>query len=164
MKKYKFFDHTADVMFEAYGKTLNELFENAALATQETQVDLKDVKGKIKRKINLKNKSIEMLLFDFLQELIFLKDSQYSLFSKFKINIKKNKDNFVLESEISGEKINPKTLPLSIKDIDYIKHKIINKVKAELFLRISKGYTNIDLNLIEQLTNKYLKETNILEN
>ncbi|MEK6826460.1 MAG: archease, partial [Nanoarchaeota archaeon] len=85
MKKYKFFDHTADVMFEAYGKTLNELFENAALATQETQVDLKDVKGKIKRKINLKNKSIEMLLFDFLQELIFLKDSQYSLFSKFKI-------------------------------------------------------------------------------
>ncbi|MEK6922189.1 MAG: archease, partial [Nanoarchaeota archaeon] len=55
MKKYNFFDHTADVMFEAYGKTLNELFENAALATQETQVDLKDVKGKIKRKINLKN-------------------------------------------------------------------------------------------------------------
>ncbi|MEK6935362.1 MAG: hypothetical protein AABW67_01100 [Nanoarchaeota archaeon] len=60
------------------------------------------------------------------------------------------------------EKINPKTLPLPIKDINYIKHKIINKVKSELLLRISKGYTNINLNLIEQLTNKYLKETNIL--
>ena len=60
------------------------------------------------------------------------------------------------------EKINPNTIPLPIKDIDYIKHKIINKVKSELLLRISKGYTNINLNLIEQLTNKYLKETNIL--
>ena len=44
MKKYKFFDHTADVLFEAYGNTLGELFENAALATQETQADLKGIK------------------------------------------------------------------------------------------------------------------------
>lgn len=141
MKKYKFFDHTADVMFEAYGKTLNELFENAALATQETQVDLKDVKGKIKRKINLKNKSIEMLLFDFLQELIFLKDSQYSLFSKFKINIKKNKDNFVLESEISGEKINPKKhkLKVDVKAVTFHKFyvkKIKHKWKSRIILDI----------------------------
>ena len=29
--KYKFIDHTADVMFEAYGKTLNKVFENVQI-------------------------------------------------------------------------------------------------------------------------------------
>ena len=44
---YKFIDHTADVMFEAYGSDLNELFENSGLALQELQVELKNVKSKI---------------------------------------------------------------------------------------------------------------------
>ena len=30
--KYRFLSHTADVKFKAYGKTLNESFENSALA------------------------------------------------------------------------------------------------------------------------------------
>jgi hypothetical protein len=61
------------------------------------------------------------------------------------------------------EKINPKNLPLPFREVNYIKNKIINKIKTELLLRISKGYTNIDLNLIEQSTDKYLKETNIIK-
>lgn len=71
--------------------------------------------------------------------------------------------NSLLIAKRYREKINPKEFPLSFKDADYIKNKIINKVKAELILRISKGYTNINLDLIEQLTNKYLKETDIIE-
>jgi hypothetical protein len=61
------------------------------------------------------------------------------------------------------EKINPKETSFPFKDISYIREKIMSKVKAELLLRISKGYTNIDLNLIEQLTDRYLKETNIIK-
>jgi len=33
--RFKFFKHTADVEFEAYGKTIEEAFENAAIALQE---------------------------------------------------------------------------------------------------------------------------------
>ena len=33
MKTYEFLPHTADVKFLAYGKTLEEAFQNAALAT-----------------------------------------------------------------------------------------------------------------------------------
>ncbi len=43
---YKFFDHTADVLFEAEGKTLDELFEASGLATEETQVELNGIKQK----------------------------------------------------------------------------------------------------------------------
>lgn len=61
------------------------------------------------------------------------------------------------------EKINPIKSPLPYKDISYIKSKRINKVRAELLLRISKGYENIDLGLVENLVNEFLKETKIIE-
>lgn len=113
MKKFRFLDHTADVLFEAYGKTLDKLFINAALALQETQVNIKTVKPKQTKKVYLKSDSIEMLLFDFLQELIFLKDSKELLFSKFTVNVKKNK-NYSLKADCYGEKIDPKKHKLGV--------------------------------------------------
>lgn len=131
--KYKFLDHTADVMFEAYGRGLNELFENAALAVFEVQCDLKKVGNKIKKKIKLKNENAENLLFDFLEELVYLKDAKYILFGKFKVEIKKVRDNYVLDAVAYGEKINPE------------KHELKTDVKAvtlhEFFLKkTSKGW------------------------
>src|SRR3990167_5746374 len=44
--KYKFLPHTADIIFEAYGKTLESLFENSALALEEIMVDIKTLETK----------------------------------------------------------------------------------------------------------------------
>ena len=131
--KYKFLEHTADVMFEAYGKNLNALFANAALAVFEVQCDLKKVGNKIKKKIKLKNENAENLLFDFLEELIYLKDAKYILFGKFRVEIKKIRDNYILDALAYGEKINPE------------KHELKTDVKAvtlhEFFLKkTSKGW------------------------
>ncbi len=43
MQKYEFLEHTADVTFKAYGRDLNELFENAAEALESTMVLLDEV-------------------------------------------------------------------------------------------------------------------------
>lgn len=59
------------------------------------------------------------------------------------------------------EKINPVNSQLPKKDVLVIRKKIINKVRAEINLRISRGYENIDLNLIEKLTDKTLKNARI---
>ena len=59
------------------------------------------------------------------------------------------------------EKINPARRPLPDKDAEYIKEKIIARVKAELMTRISKGYKNIDLSLIDELVDKALKDSKI---
>jgi len=131
--KYKFLEHTADVMFEAYGKNLNALFANAALAVFEVQCDLKKVGNKIKKKIKLKNENAENLLFDFLEELIYLKDAKYILFGKFRVEIKKIRDNYILDAVAYGEKINPE------------KHELKTDVKAvtlhEFFLKkTNKGW------------------------
>jgi hypothetical protein len=55
-------------------------------------------------------------------------------------------------------KINPVNFPLPAKDFLYIEDKIKRKVNAELKLRISKGYQNIDLNLVDLEVEKYLKQ------
>ena len=135
MKKYKFIDHTADVMFEAYGENLNKVFENAALATFEVQCNLKKVERKVKKKIKLKNEDMEKLLFDFLEELIYLKDAKYLLFNKFKVKIDKEKG--ILTAEIEGEKIDPKKheLKTDVKAITLHKFEL-KKIKEGYKVRV----------------------------
>ncbi len=114
---YKFLENIslADVAFEAKGKTLEEMFVSAAEATTETMVkDLKTVKPKVKKKIMLKAESVEKLLYAFLEELIFLKDSELLIFSKFKIKVSETS----LSGEIFGEKLDMK------------KHEMLVDVKA----------------------------------
>jgi len=120
--KYQILDHTADVMFEVYGKSLNELFKNAAIATFDVMVKRSSITPKIKKEINLTNKDPEKLLFEFIEELIYLKDAEYLVFKNFKIKLK---DNF-LKAIVEGEKINPKKhkLLLDVKAITLHKYKL----------------------------------------
>ncbi|MBI3623701.1 hypothetical protein HY212_06515 [Candidatus Pacearchaeota archaeon] len=87
--------------------------------------------------------------------------------------IKKDKDylsdkyrkEFITSFEVAKryrDKINPIKVPLPEKDASYIKEKIIKKIKAELRVRILKGYENIDLNEVENKVEKGLTELGIL--
>jgi len=53
-EKFKFLPHTADIKFQAYGKTLEEVFENSALALKEILVEDEKVKKNIKKNISVK--------------------------------------------------------------------------------------------------------------
>ena len=59
------------------------------------------------------------------------------------------------------EKINPKDIHLPLKDIDYIKDRIIKKAKSELLTRISKGYNNIDLEIVEEFVDIVLEDMKV---
>ena len=56
------------------------------------------------------------------------------------------------------EKINPVNQSLHEKDVEYIRIRIIKRVRVELNLRISKGYENIDLFLVEIFVDRALKK------
>jgi SHS2 domain-containing protein len=107
VKKFKFLENiaTADVAFEAYGKDLNELFGNAALALFEAMVETKTVASCQLSVVSCQNDTIEGLLFDFLNELIFLKDSKNVVFSDFKVKIS---GKYKLKARVSGEEIDKK--------------------------------------------------------
>ena len=61
-----------------------------------------------------------------------------------------------------GAKINPINKALPAHDIAELRTKIITKVKAELNLRIAKGYTNIDISLVEEFVDDSLKGLGVL--
>jgi SHS2 domain-containing protein len=70
MQKYEFLEHTADVTFKAYGRDLNELFENAAEALEDTMVILDEVASGEILTIEMSSDSYENLLYDWLSELL----------------------------------------------------------------------------------------------
>ena len=101
--KYEFIDDlTSDVLFYAYGKNLEEVFENSALAMFTIICDVEKVKQEHKVKVEVKGKDESSLLHNWLQELIALVDTEECFFSSFKIIEISDKS---LKAEIFGETI-----------------------------------------------------------
>lgn len=101
---YKFLEHTADALFEIKAKNIEKIFSDSGKALTEIQVNIKKVRKKIKYEINLKSDNLEQLLFNWLSELIFVKDTKQLIFSKFDVKIEKNKE-YILKAICYGEKI-----------------------------------------------------------
>ena len=70
-KPYEFFDHTADIGVHVAGRTLQELFINAARAMYEALGDLQKTEDKRQRAVELRAESREDLLHDWLAELLY---------------------------------------------------------------------------------------------
>ena len=95
---------TADIAFEATGRDLSELFTDAADATTNVMVDNLDaIEPRETRRIELSNDKIDMLLFDFLQELIYLKDAERLLLRVRDAQIDKKEGKYFLKAEAAGE-------------------------------------------------------------
>ncbi len=95
---------TADIAFEATGRDLPELFSDAADATMNVMVEnLDTIEPRETRSIDLSSEEIDMLLFDFLQELIFLKDADRLLLRVRKIRIVEKGETIFLKAEATGE-------------------------------------------------------------
>jgi len=104
-KKFKFLDiTTADIAFEAYGKDLNELFANSALAMFEVIVNTKQIEPKVERKVEAGGNDLQSLLFDWLNKLLVFVDSENIAFSEFDVKI--DEKNFKLEAICRGEEMN----------------------------------------------------------
>ena len=124
MKKFEILEHTADGKFRAYGKNLNEAFSNAAIAMFSLMTNIKKVKGKTKKKIIVEGIDLKSLLYKFLEELLFLFDSQGFLLKEVK-SLKINK--YKLTAEIIGDKAKNYEIFGDVKAVTYNEMKITNK-------------------------------------
>ena len=84
MAKFKFLEHTADAKFQAFGKTMEEAFSNAALAMFSIITDIKKIKKALKNEIKAEGSDLKSLLYNFLEELLFLIDTENFLLSSIK--------------------------------------------------------------------------------
>lgn len=99
---------TADIAFQATGRDLPELFAAAADATMNVMIDnLEAIEPSKTRRIGLKNNAIDMLLFDFLQELIYFKDADRLLLRIREVQIDEKDDAYSLNATATGEPLDP---------------------------------------------------------
>ncbi|MBW2974138.1 archease [Candidatus Woesearchaeota archaeon] len=120
--KYRFLDDiTSDVMFEVHGKTLKELFQNAAEALFSVICRIKQVKPKESEEFQVKANNLEELMINWLQALIAIVDTEEKFFSKFVIeDISKTS----LKARLSGEPIRPELGETVVKAVTLYRYKL----------------------------------------
>lgn len=105
MKSHKFLEDVAiaDVAFEARGNSLNEVFEACGDAVFETIANLETLGDTETYTYTSENENVEDLLYDFLEEIIYLKDTESLIFKECNVIIKGNNK---IEVKFRGDKIN----------------------------------------------------------
>jgi SHS2 domain-containing protein len=85
MKRFEILDHTADIGVIVYGESLKALFENAGEVFFHLITDLRKVRRRIERRIDIGGESLDRLMVDWLSELLYLHDVENLLFKGFKV-------------------------------------------------------------------------------
>lgn len=117
---------TADVAFEAWGSTPEGTFLAAADATLNTMVgEIGTVAPRERRVFSLAADSLDLLLFELLQELVYHKDADRLLLRVRELRIEETGTGYRLHAEASGETIDPG------------KHALLADVKAVTLHRLS---------------------------
>ncbi|UFS69053.1 archease [Geomonas sp. RF6] len=120
----------ADIAFEATGATIEELFSSAAQATMQVMVgELGSIREAETMQVEMEQQSAEMLLFDFLNELLFYKDARRLLLLPSEIKISQSGDHLLMRGELRGE------------TLDGERHRMETDVKAVTLHRFSVTQT-----------------------
>ncbi len=126
--KYEYLDHTADLKIRAYGKNLKEAFINCAIGSFNFLTDTSKVAKKDEHKISLSAKRLESLLYDFLEELLFLLDTKGFILSEIKdLTLSEFEDEYRLSCHALGDNFKNYDVKGNIKSVTYSEMKIKRK-------------------------------------
>ena len=125
-KDFEIIDHTADVGVVAYGDNIGQAFSNAARALFNLITELDSVAEVVYRDIELSATDEESLLVEWLNELIYLFDTESIVFKRFDVTVFPNAR---LRARSYGEKV------------DSLRHRLKTGVKAATYhmLRVEEG-------------------------
>ena len=131
--KFEFLEHTADVYVRAYGRTMEEAYENAALSMFETITDSKKIAQTQEETLDVEAEDQYALLYNWLEALLVKSETQNMLYSKFQIqNWKETADTFKFSAKIWGEKFDPAKHPqkVAVKAITYHRMVVIKEKES----------------------------------
>ena len=98
---FKVIDHTADIGIVARGRDLDELFANAAAGMLYLMAGEDFSESTVQREIELQASDDETLLVGWLNELLYILDTEHTLFNRFDIAVSGNR----LKAKCAGEKL-----------------------------------------------------------
>lgn len=141
MLDYIFLEHTTDALIEAYGRTLEEAFNNAARGLVDTMIDIKTVEQNIEENFEVFGKDLESLLYNWLESVLIKVTTNNIVFISFNLKILQSKEGFRLNGKGIGEKLNLK------------KHKPKTEAKAATYhlMRIKEEKKKISLRFLIDL-------------
>ena len=82
----------ADLTVDAWGETLAEAFENAALAMFNAMTPLEGVEKKLTKTFTVEGDDLGSLLFNFFDELLYHHDVDLTVFSGFEVDLDQEKN------------------------------------------------------------------------
>jgi len=122
VKKFEFIENLkSDVMVKAYGKSLEELFVNAALALFTVICQIDKIEHKKVKVVEVKGDDLEDLMFNWLQKLIGIVDTDNLFFSKFEILTMEDEGTY-LKARCHGEPVTPEKGETVVKAVTYYKY------------------------------------------
>jgi SHS2 domain-containing protein len=140
--KFEFLEHTADVYIRAYGKTMEEAYENSALAMFEVMTDTDKVAQTREQNLAVEAEDQYALLYNWLEALLVKFETEGMFYSKFQItDWKETQEIFKFKAKVWGEKFDPQKHPqkVGVKAVTYHRMMIIrekNQVVLEFILDI----------------------------
>lgn len=115
MEKFKILEHPSDLKIRAFGKTKEELFENAMVGMfKSAKYGIEPKSQNLKAKIKIKSIDFPSLLVDFLNEILYLVETKKEVYQK--VNFKKFSENEI-KAELIGKKL--KRMGVHIKGVTY---------------------------------------------
>lgn len=104
----------ADVAFRAWGPSLEAVFRSAGRAVIAVMVDdPHSVRAAERRSVALQGHDVELLLLDYLQELVFRKDAEQLFLLPDALEIVEAGRAYRLTGELVGERIDPARHPIN---------------------------------------------------
>ena len=132
--KFRFLDEIApsDAAFEVAADDLNELFAAAAEALFSVIIDLDEISLKVSRQVTVVADTDVELLYDWLSQLVYLKDVYRELYARFDVSVVRT-DQWRLTATIHGD------------SVDGLREKTRTDVKAVTYhklevVKTDKGY------------------------
>ncbi len=128
MQPFRVLEHTADIGFEAFGRTREEVFRNAGRALTDLTVDLDTVAPASQVEIEVEGSDAPSLLVNWLSEVLYLFDAEKWLFSDFEFASLSDR---ALVAQAHGEKFDPARhgIKLLVKAITY--HQLVLEETAD---------------------------------
>ena len=129
---YRYLDDIAlaDIAFEAEAASPGELFAEAWAATLAVMVDEpQDLGSDVARRVSLTEAALDLLLFDFLNRLLYYKDAERLLLRATGVDVRPAAGGWSLDAALAGEPIDPARRALGVD------------VKAITMHRLSVGET-----------------------
>ena len=110
MAHWKEFDHPADIGIEVWAESYTKLVMQAGIAFTELTTDISGIEAEIEHTIVVEEVELDLLLVEFLKELLYLLDTEDFIAEKFynlKYFVDKGADKFVLVCKAKGGRIDP---------------------------------------------------------